>query len=180
MITRELVPNPVTGVVNVNQFYIARIEKIPPPCSTSGSTGPMTVGATQAVCLGAGARQTGPLTVQPGGTLYLDGANVTGPITVSNGASVHVCGSRITGPLTVTGATGIVVVGGDAATGACAGNFVVGPVTLTGNNAGVEFNGNTVIGSVRITGNTGALPPPDTGPVHAEGNSILGPSDIQH
>ena len=46
VITRELVPNPVTGVVNVNQFYIARIEKIPPPCSTSGSTGPMTVGAT--------------------------------------------------------------------------------------------------------------------------------------
>ena len=59
-------------------------------------------------------------------------------------------------------------------------NFIVGPVTLTGNNAGVEFNGNTVIGSVRITGNTGALPPPDTGPVHAEGNTIIGPSNIQH
>ena len=80
----------------------------------------------------------------------------------------------------MSGATGIVVVGGDAATGMCAGNFIVGPVTLTGNNAGVEFNGNTVIGSVRITGNTGALPNPDTGPVHAEGNSIIGPSDIQH
>ena len=64
--------------------------------------------------------------------------------------------------------------------GPCAGNFIVGPVTLTGNNAGVEFNGNTVIGSVRITGNTGALPPPDTGPVHAEGNTIIGPSNIQH
>ena len=96
VITRELVANPVTGVVNVNQFYIARIEKIPPPCSTSGSTGPMTVAPTAAVCLGAGARQTGPLTVQPGGTLYLDGATVTGPITASSPASVHVCGSRIT------------------------------------------------------------------------------------
>ena len=80
MITRELVANPVTGAVNVNQFYIARIEKIPPPCSTSPSTGVLTVQATQAVCLGSA--QTGPVTVQPGGTLYLDGANVTGPITV--------------------------------------------------------------------------------------------------
>ena len=52
-------------------------------------------------------------------------------------------------------------------------------MTLTGNNAGVEFNGNMVIGSVRITDNTGALPPPDTGPVHAEGNTVIGPSNIQ-
>jgi hypothetical protein len=165
VITRELVANPVTGAVNVNQFYIARIDKIPPPCSTISSAGPLTVGETQAVCLSG--RQTGPVTVRAGGTLYLDGAAVTGPIRASGGASVHICGTHVTGSLTVTGATGPVVVGGDA----CAANVVVGPVTLTGNNASVEFNGNTVTGPVRITGNTGT--------VHAAGNAILGPSNIQ-
>jgi hypothetical protein len=167
VITRELVANPVTGVVNVNQFYIARLEKILPPCSTSGSVGPLAVGDTKAVCIGAGARQTGPVTVGAGGALYLDGATVTGPINASGSATVRICGSRITGSLTVTGATSPVVVGGDG----CAANFIVGPVTLTGNNADVEFNGNTVIGPVQITGNTGT--------VHATGNTVLGPSTIQ-
>ena len=72
------------------------------------------------------------------------------------------------------------VVGGDAATAPCAGNVVVGPVTLAGGSAGVELDGNTVVGSVQVTGNTGALPPPDTGPVQAEGNSVVGPSTVQH
>jgi hypothetical protein len=178
VITRELGPNPVTGVVNVTQTYIARLDKLPPPC-TSGSTGTLTIGPTQAVCLGAGAMQTGPIVVQPGGTLYLDGATVTGRVTAASPGSVHICGSRITGSLSVSGSTGIVLVGGDAATGPCAGNSVVGPASLTGNNAGVEFNGNTVIGSVQITGNTGALPPPDTGSVHADGNTVVGRSTIQ-
>src|SRR5262249_37309764 len=128
VITRELQPNPVTGVVNVTQTYIARLEKIPPPCSTSGSTGGLTIAPTQAVCLGAGATQTGPITIQPGGTLYLDGATVTGRITASGPGYMHVCGSRITGSLSVSGSTGIVVVGGDAATGTCAGNSITGPV----------------------------------------------------
>ena len=62
-------------------------------------------------------------------------------MTATGAAVVRMCGTTLTGPLTVTGITGLVLVGGDAATGACAGNFVVGPVTLTGNTAGVEFNG---------------------------------------
>jgi hypothetical protein len=53
-------------------------------------------------------------------------------------------------------------------------------VSLAGNTAGVEFNGNAVVGPVQITGNTGALPAPDTGPVHAADNSIVGPSNIQN
>jgi hypothetical protein len=164
-ITRELVANPVTGALNVNQFYVARIDKIPPPCSTSSAAGPVNVGATEAVCLSGS--QAGAVRVQAGGTLYLDGASVTGSVTASSGASVHICGSHITGPLTVTGTTGAVVVGGEG----CDANVVVGSATLTGNTGGVEFNGNTVIGSVRITGNSA--------PVHATGNTILGRSTIQ-
>ena len=56
------------------------------------------------------------------------------------------CGSTVTWPITVTGSTGLVLIGGDTATGACAANFIVGPVSLTGNTAGVEVNGNMVIG----------------------------------
>ena len=60
VITRELVANPVTGVVNVNQFYIARIEKIPPPCSTSGVDRPDDGRRDAGRLPGRGARQTGP------------------------------------------------------------------------------------------------------------------------
>jgi hypothetical protein len=85
----------------------------------------------------------------------------------------------VTGPLTIRGSTGLVLVGGDAATGPCAPNTIVGPATVTGNAAGVELNGNFVVGSLRVTGNTGSLPPPDTGPVHATGNTVIGPVTIQ-
>ena len=50
---------------------------------------------------------------------------------------------------------------------------------MTGNSAGVELNGNAVIGPLRITGNTGTLPLPDTGPVHATGNTVTGPTTVQ-
>jgi hypothetical protein len=90
------------------------------------------------------------------------------------------CGvGNFSGPLTITGTTGLVLIGGDAATGPCAGNRITGPVSITGNTGGVEFNSNNVTGSLVITGNTGSVPPPDTGPVHAVGNTVVGPSTIQ-
>ena len=90
-------------------------------CMTS-HTGPLTVAADDAVCVGAGANVTGPLTVAPGGMLDVQGGRITGPITVNGAAFVRICGATITGPLTVTGSTGLVLIGGDAATGPCAPN----------------------------------------------------------
>jgi beta-glucosidase len=148
-------------------------------CLHGNVTGGTTVEAGQQVCLGSGARVTGPLTVDAGGSLNLDGATVTGHVKVSGAGVVRVCGTRITGPLTITGSTGLVLVGGDAATGPCAGNTITGPVRITGNTHGVEFNANRVTGSVTITGNTGAVPPPDSGSVHESGNTIVGPRSIQ-
>jgi hypothetical protein len=89
------------------------------------------------------------------------------------------CGATFAGPFTVSGTTGLVLIGGDAATGPCAGNGLTGPITITGNLGGVEFNSNNVTGTLRITGNTGSVPPPDTGPVHAAGNTVVGPTTIQ-
>jgi hypothetical protein len=165
--------------------WITRIDKLAPTCLTGTHHGPMTIDAGEAVCLGAGATHHGPLTVKPGGWLSIQGGTHHGPVRISEAASVRICGATLTGPLSVGGSTGLVLIGGDAATdaspfyGPCAGNTITGPVTLSDNTAGVEFNHNTVTGPVRILGNTGTLPAPDTGSVHAEGNTVSGPYKVQ-
>jgi hypothetical protein len=80
--------------------------------------------------------------------------------------------------VSISGSTGLVLIGGDAATGPCAGNTIAAPTNLTNNNGGVELNGNHVSGSIAITGTTGSLPPPDTGSVHTSGNTGSGPITI--
>ena len=147
-------------------------------CLGGNVTGKLTVAAGESVCLSPGARVTGPVTVNAGGTLYADGATFTGPVTASGAGVVSICGSTLTGPVTISNSTGLVLIGGDAATGTCARNTITGPVQLTNNKAGVEFNGNRVTGPVTISGTTGTLPPPDTGSVHATGNTVTGPVSI--
>jgi photosystem II stability/assembly factor-like uncharacterized protein len=149
------------------------------PCITSVRAGPLTVGAGQAVCVAAGAVVSGPITVAAGGALDIEGGLVTGSIRSTGATAFRMCGAQVSGPVTVTGTTGLVLVGGDAATGPCAPSTITGPVTITGSSGGVEFNGNTVTGSLVITGNTGSVPPPDIGPVHAVGNTVVGPKTIQ-
>jgi hypothetical protein len=149
------------------------------PCLTAPHAGALNVAAGQAICIGAGATQAGPVTVQPGGSLDVEGGSITGPLTATGAAAVRLCGMTLTGPLTISGSTGLALVGGDTATGPCDPSSIAGPARVTGNTGGVEFNGNTVVGPLRITGNTGVLPPPDTGPVHADGNTVTGPATIQ-
>jgi hypothetical protein len=141
----------------------------------TGNVGKLTVAAGQAVCLGPGAKVNGPVTVNAGGSLDVEGATISGPVKSTGAGVLRLCGATVSGPLTIAGSTGLVLVGGDAATGACAGNTISGPASLTDNTAGVEFNGNQVHGPLTITGTTGSLPPPDSGSVHAEGNTVNGP-----
>jgi hypothetical protein len=148
------------------------------PCLTGARNGPLTVADGEAFCAAPGATLNGPITIHPGGALDLEGATVTGPIRSSGATAVRICGSTLTGPLPVSGTTGLVLVGGDAATGPCAGNTITGPVDLKNNQGGVELNGNNVSGPVTIAGTTGTLPPPDTGSVHASGNTVSGPFRI--
>ena len=100
--------------------------------------------ADDAVCVSPGGNVTGPLTVAPGGMLDIQGGRITGPLTVNGASFLRICGATITGPLTITGSTGLVLVGGDAATGPCAANTITGPVSVTGNTAGAEVNGNRI------------------------------------
>jgi hypothetical protein len=137
------------------------------PCLTAVHAGPLNVAAGEAVCIGSGGMQVGPVRVSPGASLDVEGGQVTGPVSSSGAAVVRICGATITGPLTISNSTGLVLVGGAA----CAPNMVVGPVRVTDNTGGVEVNGNHVIGPLRITGNSA--------PVHAVGNTVTGPVTIQ-
>jgi hypothetical protein len=160
----------VSGTLNVS--YTS-------PCLDALRNGPLTAAAGETVCIGAGAIQTGPVAVAPGASLDVEGGKIIGPITATGAAAVRICGATLTGPLTITGSTGLVLVGGDATTGPCDANTIVGPVRVTDNAGGVELNGNLVVGPLRIVRNTGSLPTPDTGSVHADDNTVTGPSTIQ-
>jgi MBG domain (YGX type) len=145
------------------------------PCITGTQSTKLTVNAGQVVCIGAGASINAAVTVNAGGVLDVEGATINGPVRITGSGVIRMCGANVTGPLSVSGATGLVLIGGDAATGACAGNTITAPVELTGNKAGVEFDNNVVNGPLTISGTTGSLPAPDTGSVHAEGNTVSGP-----
>jgi trimeric autotransporter adhesin len=146
-------------------------------CRTGGHSGGLTVSSGQAVCLGAGYTQNGPVTVASGGALDIEGATLDGPVSVTGATAVRVCGTSLTGPLTVSGSTGLVVIGDDEGP-ACAGNTITGPVSLTSNSGGVEFDNNTVNGPLTITHTTGTVPPPDTGSLVDVGNKVSGPVHI--
>jgi hypothetical protein len=115
-------------------------------CITGTHTGPLTVAAGESVCIGPGAKLTGPLRVQAGGALWMSGASITGPVQSSHAAAVTLCGDTVDGPVSITGTTGPVVVGNPPD---CDGNLISGPLDLTGNPGGVTASGNTVGGPVR-------------------------------
>ncbi len=146
---------------------------------TGNRSVPLVVSAGEVVRIGSGASVAAPVTVKPGGVLDVAGGSISGPVDSTGAGVLRFCGATVTGPLTLTGGSGLVLFGGHAATGPCAGNSVTGPTKIQNNTAGVEFNGNHVTGPVTITGNSGSLPPPDTGPVHASGNTISGRVKIQ-
>ncbi|MCT4357076.1 Ig-like domain-containing protein [Streptomyces sp. Je 1-79] len=120
------------------------------PCLTGRHVGPLTVRAGESLCLAAGARQTGPVRIDPGGALAASDAVVTGPFSADGGLALSLCAVRVIGPLTVRGTTGPVVL--------CDGASVTGPVTLASNTGGSTVSGTTVTGPLRCEGNT---PAPD-------------------
>ncbi|MCF3179314.1 Ig-like domain repeat protein [Streptomyces polychromogenes] len=151
------------------------------PCLTTAHQGPLTVAAGEAVCIGAGGSQNGPVTVRPGGALAVTDASVTGPVSADGALALTVCHSALTGPVGVQRSTGPVVIGSDREGADCAGNTLRGPLTVEADTGGVEVSGNTVTGAVRITGNSGTGPLPEalapafrtnrvTGPLRCEAN----------
>jgi hypothetical protein len=169
-----LIGGPSDNVVGAAWVFVGFSQ----PCISGTRNGPLIVAADQSICFAPGSRNIGSITVKAGGALDLEGATISGSLRATGAAAVRLCGSSLSN-VSISGTTGLVLIGGDAATGPCAGNLISGAVSLTGNGGGVEFNSNTVTGSLVITGNTGSLPPPDAGPVHVTGNTITGPRNIQ-
>jgi len=145
----------------------------------TGAVSKLVVGAGQSICLGPGAKLNGGVTIAAGGSLDIEGATIDGGLKSSGAGVIRICGSSVNGGIKITGSTGLVLIGGDAATGPCAGNTISGGSASIDSSGGVEFNGNTVSGGLTITGITGTLPPPDTGSVHATGNKVTGKSVVQ-
>jgi len=144
----------------------------------TGSVSSVTVSAGQSVLIAPGAMVIGPLNVQAGGALDVEGAT-TGTIASSGAVAIRVCGAT-TAKLTIEGTSSLVVVGDDEARPglpACTGNKIGGPASVSGNSGGVEFDANTVSGYLTITGNTGTTP--DGGTVDVAGNTVGGKTSIQ-
>ncbi|MFG2751030.1 Ig-like domain-containing protein [Streptomyces xanthophaeus] len=146
------------------------------PCLTTPHHGPLTVAEGQALCIGPGGSQTGPVQVRPGGALAVTGARITGPVSADGARAVTVCGSVLTGPLSVRGSSGFVLIGSaGAGERPCAGNTTTGPLVVEANTAGVEVSANKVTGPVTVTGNSGAGLPPAMDAPAAEANRVTGP-----
>jgi hypothetical protein len=110
----------------------------------------------EAICLSSSAVVDGPISVQSGGSLYIEGASVSGSVTTNGAGVVKICDSNINGHVSVNSTSGLVLIGGLEGSN-CAGNTVRGPVSVTNNTAGIEFDYNTVDGPLTITGNTSSI-----------------------
>jgi hypothetical protein len=146
---------------------------------TGASSSPVIVKAGQSVYLAPGSSVHASVIVEAGGVLDAEGATISGALDATSAAAIRVCSTQVGGSLSITHSTGLVVVGDDEGTPACAGNRIGASATISGNTSGVEFDGNTVGGSALVDGNTGSVPPPDTGSVRATGNHVSGTSHIQ-
>jgi hypothetical protein len=140
------------------------------PClSLSGYHG-LTVRSGEAICLSSSAVIDGPISVQSGGSLDIEGASVSGSVTANGAGVVRICGSKINGSVSVSSTTGLVLIGGLEGSD-CAGNTIRGAVSVTDNAAGVDFDYNTVDGPLTITGNTGS--------VGLFGDTVTGTENVQ-
>src|SRR5262249_88696 len=97
----------------------------------TGNVQKLVVSPGQAICLGQRAKMNGGVRVEPGGSLDIEGATINGGVDSSGAAVVRVCGSTVNGRVDISGSTGLVLIGGDAATGPCDGNQINGGASIT-------------------------------------------------
>jgi hypothetical protein len=121
-------------------------------CIVTMFHGPLTIGSGQAVCIGAGGRVLGPVTLKSGGALWVTGGAVIGRLSSNDALAIRLCGATILGGETIQGTTGAVMIG-DPGLG-CPGNWLTGPVAVTHNTGGVELLHNSILGPVVVNGNT--------------------------
>ncbi|WP_235498123.1 Ig-like domain-containing protein [Frankia sp. R43] len=128
------------------------------PCLTTVHKSTMTVRPEQALCIGPGGLQKGPVNVEPGGALAVTSGEIAGTVSSSGASAFTLCQSTVGGPVTVQGSTGLVLIGSDDLP--CAGNTIKGSLTVTGNTGGVQVIGNTTNGPLTVEGNSDPGPGP--------------------
>jgi len=113
----------------------------------------LVVKAGQAIELTKTAKVSGPVTVQPGGALDVEGATISGSLTAKEATLLRICDATVSSTLKAVGASGSVVIGeGDEA---CATSNLHGTSTLKGNKAGVLVNGNVFYSALKVLSNEG-------------------------
>ncbi|WP_018504814.1 Ig-like domain-containing protein [Parafrankia discariae] len=140
-------PTPATITVGFSQ-----------PCITTVHKGAITVTAEQSLCLGAGGRQQGAITVQPGGALAVTGAEIAGTVSINQAAAFSLCQTSVNGAITVQGSTGLVLIGSDYLP--CTGSTVKGTLTVNTNTGGLSVSGTTISGPLTVKNNSGDGPDP--------------------
>jgi hypothetical protein len=125
----------------------------PEACVTTPVNGALTVASGQSICVSTGGEVTGPVTVVPGGALWVSGGVIDGRLRSHGALGLTLCGSTVGGPVTITGSTGPVLFGGPD----CEANTFASSVSITNNAGGVGFDDNAVGGRLRIADNSGGV-----------------------
>ncbi len=156
---------------------------------SGGFSGPLNVKSGESVELTSTGKISGPVTVESGGELNVEGGTISGPVTANKATSLRLCDATISGAVTATSGSGPVVIG--EGNSGCSANTISGPVTVTANKEGVVVNGNVVSGSLTVTGNeggatvikntvSGSLTVTGNGGVVVDKpNTVKGPSNLQ-
>lgn len=140
--------NAVTSPCNAPNESVVISSFAPPPFTrtvTGDFVGPLTVNAGESVLIN-GARVVGPVAVNPGGSLSVVDSQISRGIVADSPRFFSLCGVWVSGPapaqaLGVGNATVPIRIGDPAA--GCAGNRFAGQVVLNA-NLGVTFGANTV------------------------------------
>jgi hypothetical protein len=113
----------------------------------------LVVKAGQAIKLASTAKVSGPVTVQPGGALDVEGATISGSLTAKEATLLRICDATVSSPLKAVNGSGSVVIGeGDEA---CGSSNLYGTSTLKGNKAGVLVDENAFFSALKVISNAG-------------------------
>jgi acyl-homoserine lactone acylase PvdQ len=117
-------------------------------------SGPRVVKSGESVEISSTGKVSGPVTVEPGGELNVEGGSISGQVKATEAAGLRLCGANISGSVEATKSTGSVVIG-EGGTSGCSMNTITGSLTVTNNAAGVLINNNSIHGPTTVTGNAG-------------------------
>ncbi len=136
------------------------------PCITGAYNSSLTVAKGQVVCIGAGGKVKGSVSVASGGALYVNGGSITGSVSSAGALAITFCGATFGGSVSVSNNSGPVTLGGSG----CAGNTIGGSVSITSSSGVVSLQNNHITGSLLVSTNSGG--------VGVTGNTITGSASL--